>query len=288
MAYTGSGTSSDPYVVSTFADLLTCIDIANSYVKIAADLDAAAEGYEYINGFVIKCLRLYADERKSIKNVTVKGQYMMQRGTGVSATPTIDTLDFENWYFKANANSPRLFSAIGSSQFMYFADCKISAGFDAGGSYATVMAYIKFMRCALNLTIHNGSEFYFHAESSGGYADSFTNCNVVVSTNDTPIKKTGQQFLQGATSVGFVLIGFTIQATTMNFLSTGDGYGYVVFKSCTINTTLQFNVQKATNLLCFDETDATNITYNSGNKARTVTPEQLRSESYLQEIGWLP
>ena len=288
MAYTGSGTSSDPYVVSTFADLLTCIDIADSYVKIAVDLDAAAEGYEYINGFVIKCLRLYADERKSIKNVTVKGQYMMQRGTGVSATPTIDTLDFENWYLKANANSPRLFSAIGTSQFMYFADCKISAGFDAGGNYATVMAYIKFMRCALNLSIHNGREFYFHAESSGGYNDTFTNCNVVVSTNDTPIVKQSAQLLTGVNSAGFVFRGFVFNTNSVNFMSTGDGYSYIVYKDCFVQAPLSVTCSKATNLICFDNTSTENVTFPSANKARVVTAEQLRSESYLQEIGWLP
>ena len=44
MAYTGTGTQSDPFVVTTFADFLTCVAQEGVYVEVGADLDAAAEG----------------------------------------------------------------------------------------------------------------------------------------------------------------------------------------------------------------------------------------------------
>ena len=43
MAYTGTGTQSDPYVVSTLPDLITCLSNGNVYVKVAADIDCAQE-----------------------------------------------------------------------------------------------------------------------------------------------------------------------------------------------------------------------------------------------------
>ena len=87
MAYTGTGTQSDPFVVTTFADFLTCVAQEGVYVEVGADLDAAAEGYGYIEPIDVRAVEVYGtagDTLRKISNVTVEGNALfdMYNGSG--------------------------------------------------------------------------------------------------------------------------------------------------------------------------------------------------------------
>ena len=103
MAYTGTGTQSDPYVVTTFADFLACVAQEGVYVEVGADLDSAAEGYGYISPIDVKAAEVYGtsgDTLRKISNVTVEGNALFDMHNG-AGNQSISRLHLENWTWKA-------------------------------------------------------------------------------------------------------------------------------------------------------------------------------------------
>lgn len=64
MAYTGTGTEADPYLVSTFADFKTCVGISRAYVKVTDDINAKLEpDSNSINSYLnFACAKVYSEK----------------------------------------------------------------------------------------------------------------------------------------------------------------------------------------------------------------------------------
>ena len=157
MAYTGTGTEADPYLVSTFADFLTCVAVEGAYVKVTADIDASQEE-NYIYGIdtavTVNAAKVYADEVKSISNVAVNGTlYAIQFNNCIC-----ENIWFRNWIFRPTAsnNSQTLIALSGADTILrnvYGSMEFVCANAGHGGIVRSISsnAYASMTHCAFNV-----------------------------------------------------------------------------------------------------------------------------------------
>ena len=118
MAYTGTGTEQDPYLVSTMADFVECASKSMAYVKVIANIDASKEaafkdGYTSaieLNAYV------YADGIKKIENVTIQSGNMLIATTGT----TIENIFFNNWNHHKTKGGISVYAQYSSFRNCYF------------------------------------------------------------------------------------------------------------------------------------------------------------------------
>lgn len=287
MAYTGTGTLEDPFVVSTFADFLTCVgDVgtgAGAYVKIACDLDAAAEGYEYIGPITVEAASVYADDVVSIKNVTIAGTSMLKAGTTSTAHSIgFRKIHFENWTLKNETTSSAICLNLTrtNSTVASFEDCEMNFEVQGGSRSVTFTNMVSIYHCSVYLVVYSANGFTIEGTNSS--STQLVKSNLYFKLYNST--RGSGNFLTSLSYSGIIIDGLTFNQTTIgNFCNQGGGFGYVVFKDCTVSSSCALTSPKTTNLICLDNT--TGITSSA---SPIVTPEQLKSESYLQSIGWLP
>lgn len=295
MAYTGTGTQADPFVVTTFADFLECVAQEGVYVEVGADLDAAAEGFGYISPIDVKAVEVYGtsgDTLRKISNVTVEGNALldMHNGTG---NQSISRLHLENWTWKAASNPNvashipiMLYRSYGSG---YMHQCKVSVSVTPNddNTAAYMESRIHFTDCAFAVEQHGGKWFPGNTSSTSN-SESFTNTTVSVDGTGTASWNAGSGSSPRAnkcTNTGWVIKNM-ILGGALGFLNNGEGFSYMVFEDCQAPSTFTVQGQKESNLICFaGTTDASGATVGSGT---VVTQTQLKDKSYLQQIGWLP
>lgn len=295
MAYTGTGTQSDPFVVTTFADFLTCVAQEGVYVEVGADLDAAAEGYGYIEPIDVRAVEVYGtagDALRKISNVTVEGNALfdMHNGTG---DQSLIRLHLENWTWKA-ASTPHVSSHVPimfyrSNVNGYLHECNVSVSVtpNSADTAAYMESGIHFMDCALAVEQHGG-KWFPNSTSSTSSKESFTNTTVSVDGTGTASLSASSGSSPRAnkcTNTGWVIKNM-ILGSMLGFLNNGEGFSYMVFEDCQAPSAFTVQGQKESNLICFaGTTDASGATVGSGT---VVTQAQLKDKAYLQSIGWLP
>lgn len=293
MAYTGTGTQSDPFVVTTFADFLTCVAQDGVYVKVDADIDAAAEGYDYIDPINVAAIKVYADTMKKISNVTVEGNAVMEftmNSTLSTDIAAVMRLHLENWAWKAIpatyvvSHNPFMFSRTKSNGGV-LRYCKVSISVTPQTSSTVVKLQNKMaiMDSAVVMEQHGG---LFSPQNNNNADDRKENTTILLKgIGDVSFDVSGyvNRFVQ-CYNAGIILKN--IHVTSDKGFYSSDGFGYMVFEDCTLPASGTIWGDKASNLICFaGTTDATGITVNTGT---VVTQEQLKSKAYLQSIGWLP
>ena len=93
MAITGTGTQADPYVVSTWADLVTKAAESSVYIKLGADIDLNDEYPEGItSGCDLACAEIDGDSYK-IKNISATNKAYIFHA---SYNCTLKNVDFTN------------------------------------------------------------------------------------------------------------------------------------------------------------------------------------------------
>lgn len=145
MAYTGTGTEQDPYLVSTLSDFLTCAAAADAYVKVISDIDAADdEAYTGIitSPVTVNCRKLYADEKKKISGIVVENDRFISVRAG--------TVDIQNLWFKdckhkktGSTNTGYLIYSSGTSAIQanhHIENCDFSVQ-SSGGSGVTYYVF---------------------------------------------------------------------------------------------------------------------------------------------------
>ena len=295
MAYTGTGTQADPFVVTTFADFLTCVAQEGVYVEVGADLDAAAEGFGYISPIDVKAVEVYGtagDTLRKISNVTIEGNavFEFRYSTTVATDITIQCLHMENWTWKAASNpyvtshTPVMFYRSNGSG--YLRQCKMSVSVTAADSTTVLRLKSRAVTadCAFVIDMHNTVNFVPCSNTS---VDAFSNTTVSIDGSGTTTwvagTSSGQRW-QYCTNTGIVLKNMKV--TGAPGFNSGDGFSYLVFEDCQVPSTFAVQGQKESNLICFaGTTDASGATVNSGT---VVTQSQLKDKAYLQSIGWLP
>ena len=307
MAYTGTGTQEDPYLISTFADFLECIAIDGAYVKVTKDLDAATEGFEYIDPITIEATQVYADEKAVIQNVTILGsteagsQSFIYADTTSAKAVGLQKLHFKNWTLKAvnwNSSTFYVFDNPGAKPGFNITACTFEMEILCAGRPCAFMgshqAYLTCAWSAFGITVREGdaSGFIFNGTNSSTLLQY---CNVHLYSPDASALR--NNFFTTANVSGIIVEGFTLntsQATSakvvsMSLLGGGTGYSYIVLKNCVVpDTIVEYRTTSTAakeNLICLDGTDGETFTFSG---ITNLTPEQLKSEEYLQSIGWLP
>lgn len=292
MAYTGTGTQSDPYVVTTFADFLTCVAQEGVYVEVGADLDAAAEGFGYISPIGVKATNVYADSMKKISNVTVEGDAIFEFvHQSSSAEKSIQRLHLENWTWKAVQNLgvtthiPIMFYSNGGSQTIRYCKMSVSATASDSSVILRLKSCVFTADSAFVMDLHNASNF-IPCSSSNTY-DGSRNTTFSIDGNGTTTWAAGtpaNNRWQYCTNTGIVLKNMTV--TGAPGLNSGDGFSYMVFEDCELQGESAIYAVNESNLICFAGTTSDeSARVNSGT---VVTQSQLKDKSYLQQIGWLP
>jgi hypothetical protein len=292
MAYTGTGTQSDPYIVTTFADFLTCVAQEGVYVEVGADIDAAAEGFGYIEPIDVRATNVYAESMKKISNVTVEGdaifEFVYQSS---SAEKSIQRLHLENWTWKAVQNlgvsnhTPVMFYSNGGSPTIRY--CKMSVSATASDSSVTLKLKSRVFTAdsAFVIDLHNASNF-IPCSSSNTY-DGSRNTTFSIDGNGTTTLAAGTSSNNRwvyCTNTGIVLKN--IEVTGATGFSSGDGFSYLVFEDCTLPGASAIYAVKESNLICFAGTTSDESARVSS--GTVVTQSQLKDKAYLQSIGWLP
>ncbi|MDE5753123.1 MAG: hypothetical protein K2H89_01050, partial [Oscillospiraceae bacterium] len=124
MAYTGTGTEDNPYCVSNLTDFIECIKKTDSYVKVIADIDAAADPTytgELTDSLEIACKQIYADEPRSIKGITVYAANFINITQRENVQ--IENLSFVDCEHKRTSFNQTISASYGTKTFV---NCKFS------------------------------------------------------------------------------------------------------------------------------------------------------------------
>ena len=292
MAYTGTGTQADPFVVTTFADFLACVAQEGVYVEVGADLDAAAEGFGYISPIDVKAVEVYAESMKKISNVTVEGdaifEFVYQSS---SAEKSIQRLHLENWTWKAVQNLgvsnhvPIMFYSNGGSPTIRYCKMSVSAMASDSSVILRLKSRVFTADSAFVIDLHNASNFI--PCSSNSIYDGSRNTTFSIDGNGTTTWAAGTPANNRwvyCTNTGIVLKN--MEVTGAPGFSIGEGFSYLVFEDCTLPGSSAIYAVNESNLICFAGTTSDeSARVNSGT---VVTQSQIKDKSYLQQIGWLP
>ena len=290
MAYTGTGTQADPYVVTTFADFLTCVAQEGVYVEVGADLDAAAEGFGYISPIDVKAVEVYGtsgDTLRKISNVTVEGNALldMHNGTG---NQSISRLHLENWTWKA-APTPYVLSHIPtmfwrSSANGYLHECKVSVSATAAASNTNIKmtSRTSITDSAIVMELHGG---IWYPNTNNSVNEAWINSTLSLNGTGTTSWDAGtsaSKRIRKSTNCGFVLRNVVCSGVCAFYEAS---FSYIVYEDCDLTgaTTLDGD---SSNLFCFAGTTSDESTKVSS--GTVVTQSQLKDKAYLQSIGWLP
>lgn len=294
MAYTGTGTQSDPFVVTTFADFLECVAQEGVYVEVGADLDAAAEGFGYIEPIDVKAVEVYGtsgDTLRKIANVTVEGTKCLNFcSTSQSPDQYMRWLHLENWTWKCT-DSASDFLIRSTNGTAVLKDCKMSASLSlpavssATQTSARLQNKLALIGCALILEAHNG---VIQPNYSSNQNFNITDTTLRITGYDGAKLKAGTSAADNrfpyCSNAGIILKNIEVQSVTG--INGGDGFSYIVLEDCPMPATSTVYAASVTNLVCFaGTTDASGATVTSGT---VVTQSQLKDKAYLQSIGWLP
>lgn len=293
MAYTGTGTQADPFVVTTFADFLTCVAQDGVYVEVGADLDAAAEGVGYIEPIAVRATKVYADSMKKISNVTIEGNAIFEfaYGSTSSVDKSIQRLHLENWTWKATSepkvatHNPVMFYSNSGSPTVRYCKMSVSATAAVSTTVLRLKSCVVTADSAFIIDMHNAANFVPCGNNSN--IDAFSNTTVSIDGNGTTTwtaATTTNNRWQYCANTGIVLKNMTV--TGAPGFNNGDGFCYMVFEDCELPGTSAIYATKESNLICFAGTtpDASSRV----NTGTVVTQAQLKDKSYLQSIGWLP
>ena len=296
---TGTGTQNDPYVVYTLEELLS-VNGAN-YITLGADIDANAEGYEYVlepikiggNGNSCK----FDGAGHKISNLTIDYESVFQFYTGAGyATGYLVNTDFINC--KQIGTGAFIGNISSNANMSYIQNCKFSiAANKKNSAIGFLAAKLTLTECAVDITysyaVANGSIF--------GDNDRIERSTVIVRQSDeSSIPDATLLYTNGITCIdsGFIFVGCIFNGSTLNIGGYTSGvassvqHTYFVFDNCkyaysTQSGRVQFNSGEANSVLCCIS-DCERMLYDSTAKYAQITKEQIQSKDYLQSIGWLP
>lgn len=281
---TGTGTQNDPYVVGNFSDFVDAVGQNGVYVQLGSDIDVAADGYEYIGAITINAASV--DGRGyAIRNATFQmsgGNYFATEYSGI----TISNLSILDCAFKASDNANIFGSKFAISNMKISAQVQNEKTFriSSGSSLDYVAADISlFGNTALTICEHadvknstflvrgtlKSSNFLFYGTSGVGQIN---------------VQNVGIAIDAEITVYGTLYMGNYVNFAGCYF-ALNDGIKIIGNTSPTLNVNVSQYGGSATNFV-FAVGDLAQGTV--AVPSPRLTTAQMKSESYLQSIGWLP
>lgn len=202
MAYSGSGTQADPYLVDNGYDLLQLCGVdphPGSYIKVTQDIDFSNESWypgKITYPIRLDGSKLYADTLTEIKGLTVEAQCFLQIE---SNSQTIENLYFKNCCHKVSGSKFATIgcyysgSTSGSNKQTVFNNCKFSLLVVSGASEGCLIfnnqssGNGKWNNCSLYIKMNHTQPIYLCSSSNQSTTAStvysymsFVNCNIVL------------------------------------------------------------------------------------------------------------
>jgi len=202
MAYSGSGTQADPYLVDNGYDLLQLCGGDGSthpgaYIKVTQDIDFAQESWytgKITYPIRLDGLKLYADTLTEIKGLTVEAAFFLRIE---SNSQTIENLYFKNCCHKVSgsqfATIACYYSASSYTNKVVFNNCKFSLLVVSGASEGSLIYSAqsggngKWNNCSLYIKMNHTQPIYLCSSqqysTTPGAASCympFVNCNIVL------------------------------------------------------------------------------------------------------------
>ena len=299
MAYTGTGTEADPYLVSTLSDFLTCAAMADAYVKVTSDIDAADDpGYGGLitDTIQVSCRKLYADAEKKISGIVVQNDYFITIDAGVC---DIQNLTFQNCKLKLSGTSGVLILfPIYTPQNQLVYHCNFSMQLSGGAvnsyyissrpgaKYSNSVSEITY--CGFDISSALQSTAILYLANLLGKLEC---CNFVL--RNLIFSGSGSIYLTHATPATNCAVIFDSLTINKN-LRIGDennsSYRWTYCYIALINPTgtSQLDIQSNTGQCYFMLENAPSTFDTNYISNYLLTPEQLRSRDYLISIGFLP
>jgi hypothetical protein len=251
--------------ISTFSGFMTAIQGTEDIV-LTADLDAQAEGFEYVDSLNIRCN--LDGQGHSISNIII-----LNKNGLVFSCDFVKNVEFIQLLVKGTDNSYTI--AYTSGKACTVENCLFGMGIDcaernlyvgsSNGSFP-----LTFKECAFDITVQRGAGLGIY-----NY-DSYQKCNFVIRN----LALAAFTWSKSQIFCAFVLY----QCHFVGGYSANLSYfqsSYLTLEECTGALNVYGN---NSSLFC----NHGSVSVSSVSGVRQVTAEQLQSESYLREIGFLP
>lgn len=275
---TGTGTQADPFAVDNFADFLIAASTAGAYVKIANDIDVAADDV-YKNGMtspiVVSCAHLYAYEKAIISGVIVEDVALIN----VQNNAEIENIDFLNCLQRGESAHAVVYSASNTACGK-FTNCNFSiTKVCLSNSGNSVTNYNDFDHCSFSIS-------YVNVNPTARFfpLSKLTNCSIQL--NGASIKYIGtatqHNILGDSTKCSVVgdIVSVDSGSKVRAFYKCKNCYAALNFKT---DVTLFEVLPEGTNFVVTDISES-NVT----SEMMTLTSEQAKSKDHLLSIGFLP
>ena len=271
MAITGTGTSADPYVVTTWAELASKTSETGVYIKLGNDINMNTEYPEGLtSGLTVNCTQIDGDG-KTIKNLYLQSGALI---TCTGRNSTWKNTELLNWSIGNGSNAASITANSSTSGTYTFNQCKLSGRINSGSgiqaSYIAKSGRIKFYRSSINMQMTANTST---VDMSGDWRNCCTMeyCNV----NFT-----------GATdkTLNIVLVNSYIKGSLTSATLTATRYpdGQVSVYSVLDISAAAFTANSATNLVLANSEKCSSIEQ----YLTSVTTAQLTNATYLDSIGF--
>lgn len=290
MAYTGTGTQDDPYVVDDWDSLIEKIADTEAYVTVADNVDidltkVYPEGIPYTNA---PPLLNFACKEFDGNGITIRNAYNLSPRTGsnsvIECAATCDALsniNFVNFYINGGDVDPVLIRSRKSSSYPTVSHCTFKGVlFTSHSSNTYFWRYInRFFDCVWNVKVvaNNGAYFYNTAIFDSCWLRFDTNTNWRDYSNGRLVNTYLEgKFAARANNAKILEFGNPLVSIINAALDAGEYTGCSVYTLSDASTIL-INTDKFIGNIA--------LTGYSGNvKFIGVTDSQLKDYDYLKDI----
>lgn len=279
---TGTGTQNDPYIVDNTADFLEAVALSGVYVQLGSDIDAAADGYEYIGSVETNALSLNGNGF-AIRNATFQPGSSGRCFTVGNTNSVWRDISFLDCSVKpSGASATFIYGNMNS-----FIGVKLSLQVQPSSEFI-LFDRANVSNCAADITM-NGGIIYIHVR-----ARSLSNSTFYIRGNYG-----FERTIQGSTS--FNLGVYNVGVVFDGSISSGSQHlgDYIKFVGCYFAFADSASISGGGSLIVQlgrYSTSGQNVVFSVGDGLSVTTPTdfprlttaQMKDEAYLQSIGWLP
>ena len=295
MAYTGTGTESDPYLVSTLSDFISRVGVSGAYVKVISNIDAREEQeYPTVSTIYFRAKKIYADTLTKVSGFIVSGANCFNVNPGHAIA--IENIHFTDILYKSTGN----YSTVMYGYSCTFTDCKISIKTSYSPSQGlTCLLGCTFRRCALRFDFEGTGTGY---DTNSPFGGSVYFAQSVVEINNYPYRYTSSS---SSTYEWYAYAEFSV--FKISFIQIIDNSARIyVFLSRSHDNIIMISQQhlestfrywhsilvNGTSMLVDSEASENvgeRLSFSdTGARNHKLTTEQIQSEEYLREIGFIP
>lgn len=278
MAVTGTGTQADPFVVTTYSELVNTASTVGSYIKVGNNINITDE---YPDGDMPPLVVRSAidGDNKTITNWYARYTQNSNNVISVYNTAVIRNLNLQNIYAILSSSRGFVANADSNDDTYCFENCNISGVILSGSFFHGYYCKYLMKDCSVNLLFKNSAKFISISQAYMKDAE-INNCYV-------KLKSESNTYLFNSSASSASNLGrdsyYEIDQAAFGISSS------FIFSNCvfdiTTNSTFTFNINDSSaSPSIINTTKAPNCT--PQNKLLGVTAENWLNTEYLASIGF--